>query len=261
MLAEVRGTWLLDLAGLLGDYDQDARWGRQPVANWDGDGLWRQTNASRYVRMFQSRRSLLAWKVFGQRLDGWTNASHPTESVPGNEATLPPGADRNAADLDFTGTIMPPPPALPLTAEERLTIVRWIDLGAPIDLDASGYGWFLDDLKPALEVSVPRAGMLNHAVTQFRFAFADANSGINAASLSVTSDQVVNGRPAGAELASLALPASDGIWTITLSTPIAQVTNAHVRVSIRDVQGNVTRVDREFSVLAAADGVFLDGFE
>ena len=31
------------------------------------------------------------WKIFGQRLDGWTNADHPTESVPGDAATLPPG--------------------------------------------------------------------------------------------------------------------------------------------------------------------------
>ena len=85
------------------------------------NGTWRQTNASRYIRMFQSRRSLLIWKMFGERLDGWTNADHPTESVPGNPATLPPGADPNAADLDYTGTIMPPPgsPVAPLTADER----------------------------------------------------------------------------------------------------------------------------------------------
>ena len=52
-----------------------------------------QTNASRYIRKFQSRRSLLIWKLFGQRLDGWTNADHPTESVPGDAGTLPAGAE------------------------------------------------------------------------------------------------------------------------------------------------------------------------
>ena len=45
-------------------------------------------NASRYVRMFQSRRSLLIWKIFGQRLDGWTNDDFPTETVPGDPSTL-----------------------------------------------------------------------------------------------------------------------------------------------------------------------------
>ena len=105
--------------GLPGDYrrlaaDTDAEFGYPPVI---ANGTWRQTNASRYVRMFQSRRSLLVWKLFGQRLDGWSNADHPTESVPGDPSTLPAGADPNAADLDYTGTMMPPPgsPVAPLT--------------------------------------------------------------------------------------------------------------------------------------------------
>ena len=52
---------------------------------------WNHNNQSRYIRSFQSRRSLLAWKVFGQRLDGWTNADHPSAFVPGNPNTLPGG--------------------------------------------------------------------------------------------------------------------------------------------------------------------------
>ncbi|MGH8172677.1 MAG: TolB family protein, partial [Rhodanobacteraceae bacterium] len=111
--------------GLPADYrrlaaDTQASFGYPPVI---ANGTWRQTNASRYVRMFQSRRSLLIWKLFGARLDGWTNADHPTESVPGDPATLPSGADPNSADLDFTGAMMPPPgsPVSPLSADERLT--------------------------------------------------------------------------------------------------------------------------------------------
>ena len=68
-----------------GDYkrlcqDSEARWGYPPVIGKNAG--WRQTNASRYVRLLQARRSLLIWKVYGQRLDGWTNADHPTESIP-----------------------------------------------------------------------------------------------------------------------------------------------------------------------------------
>src|SRR5262249_39593557 len=146
--------------GVPGDYarladDSGGRWGYPSVIRLGGQPAWRQTNVSRYVRAFQSRRSLLTWKVFGQRLDGWTNADHPTESVPGNAATLPPGADPSAADLDYTGDIMPPPgsgvPAL--TEDEKMTIARWIDLGCPINTGelsspaAGARGWFLDDLK------------------------------------------------------------------------------------------------------------------
>ncbi|MDJ0973868.1 MAG: hypothetical protein QNJ98_05370, partial [Planctomycetota bacterium] len=132
--------------GVPGDYyrlaqDNEARFGHQPLTTPYG---WRQTNASRYIRRFQSRRSLLVWKLFGQRLDGWTNADHPTEAVPGDAATLPAGASVNDADIDFTGSPMPPLTHPQLTDAEKLTIVRWIDLGCP--LDEGPYGWFLDDL-------------------------------------------------------------------------------------------------------------------
>lgn len=251
--------------GLPGDYrrlaaDSDAQWGYPPVI---GNDTWRQTNASRYVRAFQSRRSLLAWKLFGERLDGWTNADHPTESVPGDAGTLPAGADPNDADLDFTGEIMPPPGAgvPPLSPEERLTIVRWIDLGCPIETgqgSAAAYGWLLDDHRPTVALSLPRPGGNAGPLDRFRFGLADAYSGIDPASLSVTADFVVAGRPPGAELADLAAPAGESIWEIGLSGALEPMFAAHLLVSVRDLQGNVTRVDRRFDTLVA---LFADDFE
>ncbi len=121
-----------------GDYmrlcnDSSATWGYPPVIGKDAG--WRQSNASRYVRPFQSRRSLLIWKIFGERLDGWTNADHPTESTPGDASTLPAGADANDADLDYSGTIMPPPDsdAPALSDAEKMNFARWVDLGCPIN--------------------------------------------------------------------------------------------------------------------------------
>lgn len=253
--------------GLPGDYrrladDRDAAWGHPPVIV---NGTWRQTNASRYVRMFQSRRSLLTWKLWGQRLDGWNNADHPTETTPGNPATLPAGADPNAADLDFTGTIMPPPGSgVPALSEaEKMRFARWIDLGCPISSgQESGdgdYGWFLDDQRPALEVSLPRPGLNLASVTALRFGFADGYTGIDLASLSVKADFVVAGRPAGAELADLATQTADGVYTIALGTPLPALVDRHLRVEVADNQGNVTRVDREFSTVDRA--IFADGFE
>jgi len=254
--------------GFPGDYkrladDQDADWGYPPVITFGP--VWRQTNASRYIRQFQSRRSLLAWKIFGARLDGWTNADHPTESSPGDPSTLPAGANPNDADLDYTGTIMPPPgssvPAL--TADEKITIARWIDLGCPIDTaegtPADAYGWFLDDLKPTLTVSLPRPGLNPPGLDTLRFGVADANSGIDLPSLSVTADLPLAGRPTGAELADLAVESTDGIYTIALGTPLPPVVEAHLFVEVKDLQGNVTRVDRKFGNVAALG--FEDGFE
>jgi hypothetical protein len=183
--------------------------------------------------------------------------------VPGDPSTLPAGADPNTADLDYTGTAMPPPgsPVAPLSADEKLTFVRWIDLGAPVDTGDPRYGWFMDDLKPTVAVSLPRPRANDAAVTEIRFGLADGDSGIDISTLSVHADFVVNGLAAGSELASLAQASGDSIWSIALTPPLTDGWNRHVHVEVRDVQGNVTRVDRAFSVGVGNDTIFEDGFD
>jgi hypothetical protein len=58
----------------------------------------------------------------------------------------------------------------------------------------------------------------------------------------------VQGRPPGSELADLAVPSGDGIYTIAFPTPPKSLQGAHVRASVADMQGNVTRVDVRFSL-------------
>jgi hypothetical protein len=254
--------------GLPGDYvrlalDDTARWGYPPVIS---TGTWRQTNASRYLRPFQSRRSLLAWKVFGQRFDGWTNTDHPTESVPGDPNTLPPNTNPNDADLDYTGTIMPPVNSNvpPLSEDEKMTIARWIDLGAPIDfgqLQGEGaFGWFLDDLRPTLTLNLPSPGSNGVPVNEIRFGMSDTFKGLDLATLSVTADIPLAGRQADQELADLAQQVDDGVFSIPLPQAIPDVTDAHMLVSVKDNQGNITRVNREFSIGQPAF-LFKDDFE
>src|SRR5205814_4019247 len=89
--------------------------------------------------------------------------------------------NRNRADLDYTGQVMPPPEAVagtyegpdgkkikvaPLSDEDRRTLVRWIDLGCPIDFaydqaqpTARGNGWLQDDNRPTLTLTYPNAGV------------------------------------------------------------------------------------------------------
>src|SRR5262249_25228890 len=144
---------------------------------------------SRYVWAFQSRRSLLIWKIFGERLDGFSNDDHPMEAVPGDPTSLQlkgqpfkqSPQNRDHPDVGYTGGIMPPPEAVagtyavadgkkikvaPLSAEDKFTLVRWIDLGCPIDLDFDaanpqerGFGWMLDDTRPTLTLTYPKAGV------------------------------------------------------------------------------------------------------
>jgi hypothetical protein len=143
---------------------------------------------------------------------------------------------------------MPPPGTTPpLSEDEKTTIARWIDLGCP--LDEGAYGWFLDDLKPTLTVSLPRPGANVGPIAEFRIGVADANSGIAAGSLSVRADFPVAGRAAGAELADLAQSAGDGILRIVLPTPLAAGATGTLDVEVRDVQGNVTRVAQKFAVV------------
>ena len=150
---------------------------------------------------------------------------------------------------------MPPPGSgvPPLTIDEKMTIARWIDLDAPINAGDGGvttYGWFLDEIRPTLEVSLPRAGTTPGPLAMIRIGVADAH-GVAPGSLSVTADFPVAGRAAGAELADLATPAGDGIHVIAVDPPLGIGGSGRVHAKVADLQGNVTRVDRRFSVVDA----------
>ena len=228
--------------------DTGAAYGYPPVIS---NGSWRQTNASRYIRKFQSRRSLLIWKIFGQRLDGWTNESHPTEAVPGDASTLPAGANPNNADIDYTGTIMPPPGSgyQTLTWDEKIMFARWIDLGSPIssqDPERSKYGWFADDLRPTLTLTYPHGGENFKALEYISLGAFDYYSGLNKGSLSIRANFEINGIAAGTELRDQFVETEDHVWTLQLNRPIEQLPNGLLSVSVRDAAGNVTSVDRSF---------------
>ncbi|MBL8795771.1 MAG: hypothetical protein JNM56_17840 [Planctomycetia bacterium] len=249
--------------------DYAGRFGHKPV-----NGSWRGSNASRYIRMLQSRRSLLVWKIFGQRTDGWTNDDFPTETTPGNPRTLQlkgqpvpdSPANRNRADLDYTGSVMPPPDAVagtykgsdgqavkvaPLTHEDKLTIVRWIDLGCPIDLDfdpkqpqVAGYGWMLDDQRPTLTMASPQPGA-NAVVDRILIGFHDYR-GIERNSFEVTADFSVEGVAAGQNLASKFKTVEPLIRELKLTKPLT-LPKGKITASIKDRHGNVTKIERTFS--------------
>ena len=237
-----------------GDYarlalDRGGRWGYRPLARG-----WLQTNASRYVRMFQSRRSLLVWKIFGRRLDGWSNADHPTEAVPGDPSTLPKGAYPRDADLDYTGTIMPPPDSgvPPLTPEERLTIARWIDLGSPIDLGRDnrrpGVGWFLDETRPTLTVSSPASEPQQWSAYRDPHRVGGCVYGSGPAKPVGHGRRVSRGRRPGTDLARLGALVGDGIFSIPFTPPLDRLEQGRLTVKIKDKQGNLTVKTVRFSV-------------
>jgi hypothetical protein len=167
-------------------------------------------------------------------------------------------ANRNRADLDFTGSVMPPPEAVkagkvvPLTDEDRLTLVRWIDLGCPIDLDYDpknldrrGFGWMLDDQRPTLTLALPKAGA-NPPLERILVGMHDYGTGLDAASFAVVADFAVNGTPAGQNLAAKFKPLGGGVYELKPPAPLT-VERGKLTVSVKDKQGNVTRIERTFS--------------
>jgi hypothetical protein len=207
--------------------------------------------ATRYVRGFQSRRSLLIWKVFGRRLDGL-----PKEPLEGKEAQH----KQVLAAGDFTGSIMPPPEAVkagkvkPLTDEDRRTLIRWIDLGCPLDKDFDpqqpqrrGSGWLFDDQRPTLTVTYPRPGV-NAELARILIGMHDYNTGLDASSLEVVADFAIDGAPAGQNLAAKfrALPGSR--WELKLEKPVTSLPSGTLLVGVKDHQRNTARVERSFSV-------------
>jgi hypothetical protein len=232
--------------------DPDAKYGIKPVI---GSSTWRQTNASRYIRTFQSRRSLLMWKIMGRRLDGWSNADHPTESVPGVAATLPVGANANLADIDFTGTIMPPPGsgAQALSDDEKMMFARWIDLGAQIDSphpQLKSMGLFADDIKPVLTVASPRAGLSKVGLNELRLGLYDNYSGIDRPSLSVKANFSINGKAPGSELAGEFTSVDNAVWTLAVNPMLDGIRYGKLTVRVKDLAGNESVLERVFSVSA-----------
>jgi hypothetical protein len=246
--------------------DDGAKFGHKPVG-WDS---WGAMQASRYIRKMQSRRSLFVWKIFGRRLDGFSNDDHPSESEPGKGDLVFKGKQvdvqkfKHMQDIDFTGSIMPPPDAVKsgkvaaLTDEDRRTLVRWIDLGCPIDLDHDpdhperrGEGWMADDNRPILTLTYPRAGR-NEEFSRILVGMHDYYTGLDMDSFTVAADFAVDDAPVGTNLASKFKGKTQGVWELRLAKPITALEMGKLTVSVKDRAGNIARIERTFKVGAAA---------
>ena len=228
-------------------------------------GDWYRPQASRYIRAGQARQSLLVWKVFGRRLDGRTNSDRPTENIPGDPTTIPPGIDWSECDLDYSGTQMPPPSSgAALTWEERMKIARWVDLGAPIDLTGiiqetggGGFAGYLeDDIRPTLSLvpSVSRATAAG-SISRFVIGAYDLESGLDPGTLSVTLNRSVGAVAAGTNLAAERRIVEGGSVTINLPAPINIASESvTVSVQVRDRAGHLTRIIRVYRMSDSGSG-------
>jgi hypothetical protein len=141
-----------------------------------------------------------------------------------------------------------------LTDEDRRTIVRWIDLGCPIDHDFDpehpeqpGRGWLLDDQRPTLTLAEPQPGA-NDRLTRLLVGMYDYGTGLDLDTFQVTADFSLGGVPAGENLARNFQAQGDGVWELRLAAPVAPLARAKLTIAIKDRQGNTSRIERTFSV-------------
>jgi hypothetical protein len=67
-------------------------------------------------------------------------------------------------------------------------------------------------------------------------------------SFRVVADFAIDGSAAGQNLAKKIRPVAEGVWELKLSRPIAHLAQGRLEVSVRDRQGNLSRIERTFFV-------------
>jgi hypothetical protein len=113
--------------------------------------------------------------------------------------------------------------------------------------DQRGNGWFFDDQRPTLTLTYPQPGH-NDRLDRILIGMDDYYSGLDMDSFTVTADFAVNGSKPGANLAARFRPVSQGVWELKLAQPLHSLPRSQLIVSIRDQQGNVSRIERTFQV-------------
>jgi hypothetical protein len=216
----------------------------------------------------------LIWKLHGKRHDGFRNEDIP--SPPLNYESEQNVLDwchhgRNRIyDVDFVGSVMPPPEAVagtyqgpdgkciwvaPVRDEDKLTVARWIDIGCPIDGDwdpkqpgQRGRGWLLDEGRPTLTLTLPEAGTNREPLRRILIGMYDYGTDLDLASLSVTADFAVDGVKPGENLAKKFQALPGNRWELRLREPIARLPRGRLAVSVRDREGNRSSIERSFCV-------------
>jgi len=202
---------------------------------------------TRYVRALQARQSLLLWAMWNQRLDGRTNG------------------ERND-DIDFAGH----PPIPGLSDAERMSVARWVDTGAGIELRGRSdpgdtpsqqnlWGYDDDDLRPTL-VLRPEVGVAAQAasVDALEVSAFDVESGLDAGPgrWTLRADRAIGAIAAGAHLgAGASLPGDGSVLRIVLPAPVTAPTT--FTLEVRDLAGNRSEIRRSYRL----DHLFAHGFE
>jgi hypothetical protein len=76
----------------------------------------------------------------------------------------------------------------------------------------------------------------------------DYGSGIDHGNFRVVADFAVDGVAGGENLAGRFQEKAQGVWELKLSRPLTRLEHGLLTVSVADRQGNVSRIERTFTV-------------
>ena len=108
-------------------------------------------------------------------------------------------------------------------------------------------------MRPTLTLTYPRAGH-NESLGRILVGMHDYGSGLDLSSFRVVADFPVDGAAAGADLAKKFRPVTRGVWELRLARPLTELRQGRLTVAVKDRQGNLSRIDRTFSVGKRAGG-------
>jgi hypothetical protein len=105
----------------------------------------------------------------------------------------------------------------------------------------------LDDARPTLTITSPQPG-INQSLNQIVIGMHDAYTGLDQQTFHVSADQPIAGRAPGTDFSSQFREISPGVWSLSLGAQKPKFDACTLTVSVRDRQGNETRIVRKFSV-------------
>jgi hypothetical protein len=104
-----------------------------------------------------------------------------------------------------------------------------------------------DDNRPILTLTYPSA-VRNAELSRFLVGMHDYYTGLDIDIFCVAANFAVDGAPAGTNLVSRFIGKTQGVWELKVKKPVTDLARGKPTVSVRYRQGNVSRIDRTFSV-------------
>lgn len=75
---------------------------------------------------------------------------------------------------------------------------------------------------------------MNESLSRIVIGMHDYNTGLDIKTFVVSADFAINGVAAGKDLAGQFRPSNQGVWELTLDTPIAKLPSGNLRISVKD---------------------------